>query len=332
MKTSIFARAINAATNAQIKTLETKAVAYTKQPKLWNDGDLSEQATELLKLTFACDLADAVAENASKKLNTIIERMIDQYAKSGDLSVFDAICHASMSYCLTKHDGEKDKNGNEKSAIKTANLPAKIRMKVGRYSKALCEADEPTMTETLVLTVEMLETINEQGKTVKVPNVTIKTKKYEKKAGKSKAARAFEIISKMDSLDIQELKGLINASPEIATQFEIAQVEATPEVKQQAKSIVVDTEDKALDELEKCETAAEKAEKAVTTTEATIQKLTAAYNKARTEKTKLAKKAELDNAAHSLEIQKLELSVARDNVTAAQAEWDKAANANNQVH
>lgn len=162
---------------------------------------LSDTATEFYGLMVASASTDGIAAASGAQLAESVVNMITAYY-NGHKDSLQPIIDASNMWITTKAKGE----------CKTANLPNNLRLLVSRKSVDIATGEEETPVHDYKLT---LSTEGAKGEKV----ITIKEAPLKAKAKKTAAQKVFDVITKMDVLDADELIRLISTDAQLTAQF-----------------------------------------------------------------------------------------------------------------
>lgn len=304
--------------------------------------ELSESATEFYGLMVAAASTDGIAAASGAKLAESVQAMLTAYY-AGNKEALAPVIDASNVWIATKAKGE----------VKTANIPNNLRLLVSRRSVLLAEELETDFK--LLISAE-----GSKGEKA----IVIKEAPLKPKATKTKAQKVFDAITKLDTMDRDELMRLVATDASLLSQLStltvmsesinqevnkdtIAQLEAR-------RNAAADLEDDLQDVLEEAsekklaqadivndkQDALDDNEKLLTAKREEILKVETSLKRARKEETKAAKAEELIILNEQMEELLLTNSHLTDDLTAELKKLNKAQEAlntadetyNNQAH
>lgn len=188
---------------------------------------LSDAASDIYGLLLSANASDSIAAASGKQLADAVDVMITAYFK-GNKEALQPVVDASNVWVKTKCKGE----------VKTANIPNNLRLLVSRHSQSMAEGDEENEgLANYKLTISVEGKKNEKA-------ILIKEGPLKAPAKKTAAQKVFESITKMDSLDRDELLALVATDAAMLAQF--ATLSALEAVKKDAvtKDHVADLENR----------------------------------------------------------------------------------------
>lgn len=224
---------------ASINTTITEATQLAQAASQALNLSITEEAQRFYGLLLASSSTDEVSAASGAELaETVVKLVSDYYA--GDIEALQPVVDATNMWIAANHEG----------VAKTANIPNNLRLLVSRKSQAYAEENE--LRNKLTLSVE-----GEKGsKKVIIKEAPLKpTKKA------TAAQKVFASITKLDTMEIDELIQVIAADGKLANLFASlapvanTNVKAAPNKEAAAQiqariDAAVNKEDRLMDELD----------------------------------------------------------------------------------